>query len=56
MTVSKTSTALATVGLVGGMFYAMKLNKCSVCIASYGALFGIGGFLLGNAISKFYEK
>ena len=46
---------LGSVGLVGGMFYAIKGNKKTQVIAMYGILFGLGGFLIGNAINKFYE-
>jgi hypothetical protein len=52
---NKISTTLGTIGLVGGMFYAFKQNKGVVGYASYGLLFGLGGFLIGNALVKFYE-
>lgn len=51
----KIANLLGTVGLVGGMFYAMKQNKKFVGVATYGILFGVGGYLLGNALNKFYE-
>lgn len=49
------SKSLATIGLVGGMFYAFKNNKGFVGYASYGLLFGAMGYLVGNAIVNFYE-
>jgi hypothetical protein len=53
---SQTSKLLGTIGIISGMGYAIKHDKGTKGILIYGALFGIGGFLLGNALSKFYES
>lgn len=55
MNKSKIGSTFATIGFVGGMFYAMKNNKGFIGYASFGLLFGVGGYLLGNALEKFYE-
>lgn len=55
MNKSKFGSTLATIGFVGGMFYAMKKGKGFVGYATFGILFGVSGMLLGNALEKFYE-
>ena len=52
---TKFGNTLGSVGLVGGMLYAMKNNKDTKGIVIYGLLFGIGGLLIGNSLTKFYE-
>jgi hypothetical protein len=49
-------STLGTIGIVGGMFYAMKNNKGFMGYATFGLLFGLGGLLIGNALEKFYEN
>lgn len=52
---TKFGSVLGSVGLIGGMFYAMKKRKDFKGLAMYGILFGIGGLLAGNALARFYE-
>jgi hypothetical protein len=52
---SKIGNLIGTGAVLGGVFYAISKGKDFKGIALYGALFGIGGYLLGNSISKFYE-
>ena len=52
---SKLGGVLSTVGVLSGIFYAMKNNKGLTQTAVYAVGFGIGGLLLGNSINKFYS-
>jgi len=52
---SKLGNIAGTLGLIGGIMYAMKKNKNLGQTSLYAIGFGLGGMLLGNAISKFYE-
>jgi hypothetical protein len=52
---SKFGGVLSTVGVLGGIYLAMKQNKKLGQTALYAVGFGVAGLLLGNAISKFYE-
>ena len=52
---SKAQSILGTVGLIGGAWYANNKGKKLGKVAVYGALLGLGGILLGGAITKFYE-
>jgi hypothetical protein len=52
---SKLGNIAGTIGLLGGIMYAMKKNKGLGATSLYALGFGIGGLLLGNAITKFYE-
>ena len=53
---SKIGNMFGTVGLLGGIFYAMKKDKNLGTTALFALGFGLGGMLLGNAFSKFYEN
>lgn len=46
---------VGSAGVLGGIFYAISKQKDYKGIIFYGALFGIGGYFLGNSISKFYK-
>ncbi len=52
---SKLGGVLSTVGVLGGIYVAMKGNKKLGQTALYAVGFGLAGLLLGNAVSKFYE-
>lgn len=52
---SKLGNVAGTIGLIGGIMFAMKKNKGMGATALYALGFGAAGLLLGNAISKFYE-
>lgn len=52
---SKFGGVLGTAGVLGGIFFAMKQNKKLGTTAIYALAFGIGGLLIGNAVTKFYE-
>ena len=52
---SKFGNTLGAVGVLGGIFYAMKKNKGTGATALYALGFGIAGLFIGNAITKFYE-
>jgi glucose uptake protein GlcU len=52
---TKMNTTFATIGFVGGMFYAMKQNKDFKGVALYGIIFGFIGVLASNQISKFQD-
>jgi hypothetical protein len=54
----KNSTAklFGTVGLIGGLAYSIKNQKGNKEMITYVAIFGIAGYLLGSAITKFYSS
>lgn len=52
---SKLGGVLGTVGVLSGIFVAMKQNKKLGATALYAIAFGVGGLLIGNSITKFYE-
>lgn len=52
---SKFGNLLGTIGVFGGIFYAMSKKEKLGMTAAYAIGFGIGGYLIGNAITKFYE-
>lgn len=47
---------LGTVGLVGGIFYAMKGRKSLLVTTLFGLGFGIGGMFIGNNLNKVLSK
>ena len=51
---SNIGTLLGAIGLIGGAMYAIKGGKSVQNIAVFTIGFGVGGYLLGNAVSKFY--
>jgi hypothetical protein len=52
---SKSATLLGTVGLAGGIFYSFKKGDNMTKVLITGGIFGLCGYLLGSAITKFYE-
>ena len=52
---TKLGSLLFTIGLVGGGLYGAKKGKPAMTIGLFAIGFGVGGYLLGNSISKFYE-
>lgn len=54
-TTSKAGTILGTVGLVGGALYAFNKGEKIGKVAIWAGILGVGGLLIGNAITKFYE-
>ena len=52
---SKIGNLLAAIGLIGGAAYAMKGGKNPQSIAMFAIGFAAGGYILGNATSKFFE-
>ena len=55
-TPSKFGGLIATFGLVGGAFYSFKSNRTALVGTWISLGAGIGGYLIGNAITKFYEQ
>lgn len=51
---SKIGTLLASVGAIGGAIYAVKNQKPTTTLVLMTIGFGIGGYMLGNSINKFY--
>jgi len=54
-TTSKSATLLGTLGLAGGIFYSFKKGDNMTKVLITGGVFGLCGYLLGTAITKFYE-
>jgi hypothetical protein len=52
---TKIGNLIGSGAVLGGVFYAISKGKDFKGIVFYGAIFGIGGYFLGNSISKFYE-
>lgn len=52
---TKIGNLLGSGAVLGGVFYAISKGKDFKGILLYGTIFGVGGYLLGNSISKFYE-
>jgi len=52
---SKSATLLGTIGLAGGIFYSFKKGQNMTKVLITGGVFGLCGYLLGTAITKFYE-
>jgi hypothetical protein len=53
---SKLGNLIGSGSVLGGVFYAISKGKDFKSILFYGAIFGVGGYFLGNSISKFYEQ
>lgn len=49
---TKLGNALGTVGLLGGIFYAMKKNKGLGMTALFGIGLGLAGMFIGTHIQK----
>ena len=52
---SKLGSLFFTIGLIGGGLYGAKKGKPTMTIGLLAITFGVGGYLLGNSISKFYQ-
>lgn len=52
---SNLGSLFATAGLIGGIFYSVKQKKDIKIIALIAVAAGLGGYVAGNAISKFYQ-
>jgi hypothetical protein len=52
---TKFGNTLGTIGVLGGIFYAMKNNKGLGATSLYAIGFGVLGVIIGNSITKFYE-
>lgn len=52
---SKFGNTLGSIGLLGGIFYAMRKHKSLGVTALYALAFGVGGVIIGNSITNFYE-
>jgi len=46
---------LGTIGVISGLAYSIKNKKSFGMSAFYVIAFGIGGLILGNSVTKFYE-
>jgi len=55
-TPSKLGNLMFAVGLLSGGVYASKRGKPALTIGLFALGFGLGGFLLGNAVTNFYSK
>jgi xanthosine utilization system XapX-like protein len=53
---SKFGNTLGSIGLLGGIFYAMGKQKSLGQTAIYALLFGVGGIIIGNSITIFTNK
>jgi cell division protein FtsW (lipid II flippase) len=51
----KLGNLVASAGVLGVIFYGIGKQKDFGTILLYGALFGVGGYLLGNSVQRFYE-
>lgn len=52
---SKLGNLFLAIGVVGGGIYAAKRGKPAMTIAIIALVSGVGGFIVGNALTKFYE-
>ena len=52
---SQLGSTLGTIGAIGGILYSMKKGKGLGATFLFTVAFGIGGLLVGNSVSKFYE-
>ena len=52
---SKLGNLILAIGVVGGGIYAAKRGKPAMTIGVIALVSGVGGFILGNALTKFYE-
>ena len=52
---SKLGNIIGAVGFVGGILHMQKKGEPASKVVVAGAVLGICGYLLGNAITKFYE-
>lgn len=53
--ISKLGNALASFGILTGIFYGVKNQKNVGTIIFYSLGFGLAGLVVGNSITKFYE-
>ena len=54
-TTSKASMLLATGGFVGGVLYSQMKGKPMQSVVITGLIFGVCGYLAGNALTKLYQ-
>lgn len=52
---SQLGNLLGTVGVVYAVYRGIDKSQGFGKLAAYSVVFGLGGVLIGNAISKFYE-
>lgn len=52
---SNLGNTLGTIGVLSGLAYSIKNKKNFGMSALYVIAFGIGGLILGNSVTKFYE-
>jgi hypothetical protein len=52
---SKLGNLFLAVGVVSGGIYAAKRGKPAMTIGLIALAAGFGGFIVGNALTKFYE-
>ena len=52
---SKATTVATTLGLAAGIFFSFRKGEPTTKILITGGVFGLCGYLLGTAITKFYE-
>jgi FtsH-binding integral membrane protein len=52
---SNLGNTLGTIGVLSGLAYSIKNKKSFGMSALYVIAFGIGGLILGNSVTKFYE-
>lgn len=52
---TKLGTTIGTLALVYGVYYGTKNKKGFGGTALFAVIFGIGGVIVGNAISKFIK-
>lgn len=53
-TQTKLGSLLGAFGAVGGAFYAVKKGKDAQNIAIIAVAVGLGGFIVGNALTNYY--
>jgi VIT1/CCC1 family predicted Fe2+/Mn2+ transporter len=52
---TKLGNILGAVGFVGGILHMQKKGEGASKVLVTGAVFGLCGYFIGNAITKFYE-
>jgi hypothetical protein len=52
---SKLGNALSSFGIAGGLLYGISKGKTPIQVGIWAIALGLSGYLIGNAITKFYE-
>jgi hypothetical protein len=52
---SKLGNLMAAIGAVGGGLYALKNNKSNISLITFIGVAGVGGYMIGNALTNYYK-